>query len=118
MDYQPEPSPGRTSNYIPPTPSPIPQPSAEVVPNDHSRYEMIILIIFSFAEVIVPHLCAYCSLAAGMLYLSHSLPFLYWALVSQYPQGWTPPMLPWYDTTPDHDKKLGSFGEDNYLIMT
>ncbi|KAJ9050228.1 hypothetical protein DSO57_1016372 [Entomophthora muscae] len=65
---------------------------------------MVILIILSLAEVVVPHLGAYCPLAAGMLYLSCSLSFLYWALVLQYPEGWTPPMLPWYGTTPGHDR--------------
>ncbi|KAJ9049831.1 hypothetical protein DSO57_1020508 [Entomophthora muscae] len=50
---------------------------------------MVILTILSLAEVVVPHL--------GMLY---------WALVSQYPEGWTPPMLPWYDTTPSHDNNV------------
>ncbi|KAJ9064247.1 hypothetical protein DSO57_1032475 [Entomophthora muscae] len=103
MDYQPGPSPGQTSNYIPPTPPPIPQPSAEVISYDHSRYGMIILTILSLAEVVVPHLDAYCPLAADMLYLSCSLPFLYWALVLCYPEGLTPLMLPWYDTTPSHD---------------
>ncbi|KAJ9067140.1 hypothetical protein DSO57_1002626 [Entomophthora muscae] len=61
---------------------------------------MVILTILSLAEVVVPYLGAYCPLAAGMLYLSRSLPFLYWALVLQYPKWWTPPMLPWYGTTP------------------
>ncbi|KAJ9068102.1 hypothetical protein DSO57_1032016 [Entomophthora muscae] len=103
MGYQPGSSPGQTSNYIPPTPPPIPQPSAEFITYDHNRYGMLILTILSLAEVVVPHLGAYRPLAAGMLYLSHSLPFLYWALVLQYPEGWTPPMLPWYDTTPGHD---------------
>ncbi|KAJ9055280.1 hypothetical protein DSO57_1005386 [Entomophthora muscae] len=103
MDYQLGPSSGRTSSFIPPTPPPIPQPSAEVIPYDHSRYGMVILTILSLAEVVVPHLGAYRLFAAGMLCLSCSLPFLYWALVSQYPEGWTPPMLPWYDTTPSHD---------------
>ncbi|KAJ9080451.1 hypothetical protein DSO57_1024804 [Entomophthora muscae] len=103
MDYQPGPSPRQTSSFIPPNPPPIPQPSAEVIPYYHSRYGMIILTILSLAEIVVPHLSAYCPLAAGMLYLSCSLPFLYWALVLQYPEGWTTPMLPWYDTTPGHD---------------
>ncbi|KAJ9062248.1 hypothetical protein DSO57_1012697 [Entomophthora muscae] len=70
--------------------TPLPQilkPSAEVIPYDHSRYEMVILTILSLAEVVVPHLGAYRPLTAGMLYLSRSLPFLYWALVSQYPEG-------------------------------
>ncbi|KAJ9049817.1 hypothetical protein DSO57_1020612 [Entomophthora muscae] len=87
MDYQPGPSPGQASSFISPTPPLIPQPSAEVIPYDHSRYGMIILIILSLTEVLVPHLGSYCSLAAGMLYLSRSLPFLYWALVLQYPDG-------------------------------
>ncbi|KAJ9066181.1 hypothetical protein DSO57_1012169 [Entomophthora muscae] len=103
MDYQPGLSLGRTSNYIPPTPPPIPQSSAEVIPYAHSRYGMVILTILSLAEVVVPHLGAYRPLTAGILYLSCSLPFLYWALVLQYPKGWTPPMSPWYDTTPSHD---------------
>ncbi|KAJ9082664.1 hypothetical protein DSO57_1002610 [Entomophthora muscae] len=110
MDYQPGPSPGQTSSFIPPTPPTIPQPSAEVISYDHSRYEMVILTILSLAEVVVPLLGAYCPLAAGMLYLSCSLPFLYWALVLQYPEGWTPPMLPWYDTTPGHDSLPGRRG--------
>ncbi|KAJ9075617.1 hypothetical protein DSO57_1034170 [Entomophthora muscae] len=107
MDYQPGPSPERTSNYIPPTP-PIPQPSAKVIHYDHSRYGMVILTILSPAEVVVPHLGSYCLLAADMLYLSCFLPFLYWALALQYPEGWTPPMSPWYDTTPGHDRRSGS----------
>ncbi|KAJ9051241.1 hypothetical protein DSO57_1006492 [Entomophthora muscae] len=89
-----------------PTPTPPPpilQPSAEVIPYDHSRYRMVILIILSLDEAVVPYLGAYCPLAAGMLYLSCSLPFLYWALVLQYPEGWTTTMTPWYGTTPGHD---------------
>ncbi|KAJ9090213.1 hypothetical protein DSO57_1004791 [Entomophthora muscae] len=101
MDYQPGPSPGRASRFIHPPPNL--QSSAEVIPYDHSRYRMVILIILSLAEVVVSHLSAYHLLAAGMLYLSRSLPFLYWALVSQYPEGWTPTMAPWYGTTPSHD---------------
>ncbi|KAJ9071495.1 hypothetical protein DSO57_1036333 [Entomophthora muscae] len=105
MDYQPGPRPGQTSCFIPPTPPPpILQPTAEAVPYDHSRYRMVILTILSLAEVIVPHLGAYCPSAADMLYLSHSLHFWYWALVSRYPDGWTPTMAPWYGTTPGHDK--------------
>ncbi|KAJ9058274.1 hypothetical protein DSO57_1013964 [Entomophthora muscae] len=105
MDYQSGPSPGQASSFIPPTPPPIPLPSAEVIPYDHSRYGMVILTIISLAEVAVPHLGAYCPLAAGMLYLSCSLPFMYWALVLQYPDGWTPPMLPWYSPIPGHDSR-------------
>ncbi|KAJ9089108.1 hypothetical protein DSO57_1016206 [Entomophthora muscae] len=104
MYYQPWPSPGQTSSFIPPTPTPlILQPSSEVISYDHSRYGMVILTILSLTEVVVPHLSAYCPLAAGMLYLYCSFPFLYWALVSRYPEGWTPTMAPWYDTTPSHD---------------
>ncbi|KAJ9077205.1 hypothetical protein DSO57_1018901 [Entomophthora muscae] len=55
MDYQPGPSPGRDSCYIPP---PIIQPAAEVQPYDHSRYEMVILTFLILAEVVVPHLGA------------------------------------------------------------
>ncbi|KAJ9061916.1 hypothetical protein DSO57_1015947 [Entomophthora muscae] len=106
MDYQPGPSPGQASSFIPPTPPPIPHPSAEVIPYDHSRYGMVILTILSLAEVVVPHLSTYRSLAAGILYLSCSLPFLYWALVMQYPEGWTPLMSPWYSTTPSHDSHI------------
>ncbi|KAJ9048399.1 hypothetical protein DSO57_1035412 [Entomophthora muscae] len=103
MDYQPGPSPGWTSSFNPPTPPSTPQPTAEVIPYDHSRYEMVILIVLSLAEVVVPHLGAYCSLAAGMLYLICSLPFLYWALVSRCPDGWTPSQSPWFNSTPGHD---------------
>ncbi|KAJ9079615.1 hypothetical protein DSO57_1033509 [Entomophthora muscae] len=109
MDYQPGLSPGRTSSFIPPTPPPQTlQPSAEVIPYDHSRYRMVILTILSLAEVVLPHLGAYYPLAAGMLYLSHFLPFLYWVLVLQYPKGWTPTMAPWYGTIPVHERSLGS----------
>ncbi|KAJ9081855.1 hypothetical protein DSO57_1010527 [Entomophthora muscae] len=104
MDYQPGPSPGWTSSFNPPTPPPTPQPTAEVIPYDHSRYVMVILTVLSLAEVVVPHLAAYHPLAARMLYLFRSLPFLYWALVSRYPDGWTPSQSPWFDATPDHEK--------------
>ncbi|KAJ9075840.1 hypothetical protein DSO57_1031839 [Entomophthora muscae] len=77
MDYQPGPSPGQASRLIPP---PILQTASEVAPYDHSRYGMVNLTILSLAEVVVPHLGAYHPLTAGMLYLSRSLPFLYWAL--------------------------------------
>ncbi|KAJ9055915.1 hypothetical protein DSO57_1038414 [Entomophthora muscae] len=103
MDYQPGPRPEWTSSFNPPTPLPTPQPSDEVIPYDHRRYGMVILTVLSLAKVVVPHLGAYCPLAAGMLYLSCSLPFLYWALVSRYPNGWTPSQPPWFDTTPSHD---------------
>ncbi|KAJ9071568.1 hypothetical protein DSO57_1035680 [Entomophthora muscae] len=106
MNYQPGPSPGQASSFIPPPPL-ILQPSAEVIPYDHSRYGIVILIILSIAEVVVPHLCSYCPLVANMLYLSSYLPLLYWALVLQYPDGWTPPMLPWYGPTPGHDTYVG-----------
>ncbi|KAJ9076962.1 hypothetical protein DSO57_1021303 [Entomophthora muscae] len=111
MDYQPGPSPGRASSFISPTPPPIPQPSAEVISYDYSRYRMIILTICSLTEVVVPHLNAYCPLAANMLYLSRSLSFLYWALVLQYPDGWTPPMSPWYGPTPGHDTQRRKWSE-------
>ena len=101
MDYQPGPSPGWTRSFTPPPPNP--EPATEVVPYDHSRYGMVILTVLSLAEVVVPHLGAYRPLAAGMLYLSRSLPFLYWALVSRYPDGWTPSSSPWLSTTPGHD---------------
>ncbi|KAJ9072048.1 hypothetical protein DSO57_1031198 [Entomophthora muscae] len=65
MDYQPGPSPGRAGSFIPPTPPPLfLQPSAEVIPYDQSRYGIVILTILSLAEVVVPHLGAYCPLAA------------------------------------------------------
>ncbi|KAJ9054230.1 hypothetical protein DSO57_1016866 [Entomophthora muscae] len=65
MDYQPGPSPGWASSFIPPTPPPpILQPSAEVISYDQSRYRMVILTILSLAEAVVPHLGAYCPLAA------------------------------------------------------
>ncbi|KAJ9065427.1 hypothetical protein DSO57_1019754, partial [Entomophthora muscae] len=32
---------------------------------------MVILTVLSLPEVVVPHLSAYCPIAAGMLYLSH-----------------------------------------------
>ena len=104
MDSQPGPSPRRSQHYIPFTP-PYPnyRPAAEVIPYDHSRYGMVILTILSLAEVVVPHLGAYRPLAAGVLYLSRSLPFLYWAMVSRYPDGWNPAVTPWYSATPGHD---------------
>ncbi|KAJ9068771.1 hypothetical protein DSO57_1025243 [Entomophthora muscae] len=71
--------------YDSPAP-PLPQPY------DHSRAGMVILIILSLAEVVISNLGAYCPLAAGLLYLTCSAPFLYWDLVTQYLDGLSSPL--------------------------
>ncbi|KAJ9087231.1 hypothetical protein DSO57_1035171 [Entomophthora muscae] len=82
--------------YDPPAP-PIPQPY------NHSRAGMVILTILSLAKVVVPNLGAYCPLAAGLLYLTRSAPFLYLALVTCYLYGLSSPSMPWYMTASGHD---------------
>ncbi|KAJ9072475.1 hypothetical protein DSO57_1027103 [Entomophthora muscae] len=97
MDYQPGPDPGMTGiPYNSPAP-PIPQPY------NHSRAGMVILTILSLSKVDIPNLGAYCPLAAGLLYLTRSASFLYWALVTQYPDGLSSPTMPWYMMAPSHD---------------
>ncbi|KAJ9064908.1 hypothetical protein DSO57_1025435 [Entomophthora muscae] len=97
MDYQPGPDPGMAGIlYDTPAP-PIPQPYG------HSRAGMVILTILSLAEVVIPNLGAYRPIAAGLLYLTQSAPFLYWALVTRYLDGLSPPSMPWYMTAPGHD---------------
>ncbi|KAJ9054383.1 hypothetical protein DSO57_1015385 [Entomophthora muscae] len=77
--------------------SPLPQPY------DHSRAGIVILTILSLAEVVIPNLGAYCTLASGLLYLTHSAPFLYWALVTCYLDRLSSPLVPWYMTAAGHD---------------
>ncbi|KAJ9050905.1 hypothetical protein DSO57_1009762 [Entomophthora muscae] len=79
----------------PPFP-PIPQP------NDHSRAGMAILTILSLAKVVIPNLGAYRPLAVGLLYLTCSAPFLYWALVTRYLDGLSSPLMPWYMAASGH----------------
>ncbi|KAJ9079101.1 hypothetical protein DSO57_1039012, partial [Entomophthora muscae] len=69
-------------------------------PYDQSRAGMVILTILSLAEVVIPNLGAYRPIAAGLLYLTQSAPFLYWALVTRYPDGLSSPLMPWYMTAP------------------
>ncbi|KAJ9073767.1 hypothetical protein DSO57_1012761 [Entomophthora muscae] len=98
MDYQPGPDPGMTGiPYGSPAP-PIPQPY------DHNRAGIVILTILSLAKVDIPNLGAYCPLAAGLLYLTCSAPFLYWTLVTCYPDGLSSPLMPWYMTATGHDR--------------
>ncbi|KAJ9086158.1 hypothetical protein DSO57_1006976 [Entomophthora muscae] len=70
----------------------------------HSRAGMVILTILSLAKVIVLKLCAYHPLAAGLLYLTRSAPFLYWALLTQYPYDLSSPSAPWYMTAASHER--------------
>ncbi|KAJ9050680.1 hypothetical protein DSO57_1012437 [Entomophthora muscae] len=102
MDYQPGPDPGMAGIPYDSPASPIPQPY------DHSRAGMIILTILSLAEVVIPNLGAYHPLAVGLLYLTCSAPFLYWALVTCYPDGLSSPSMSWYMTAPGHDNKGSS----------
>ncbi|KAJ9049449.1 hypothetical protein DSO57_1024254 [Entomophthora muscae] len=67
-------------------------------PYNHSTAGMFILTILSLAKFIVTNLGAYCPLAAGLLYLTHSAPFLYWALVTHYLDGLSSPLLTWKPT--------------------
>ncbi|KAJ9071671.1 hypothetical protein DSO57_1034624 [Entomophthora muscae] len=100
MNYQPGPDPEMAGiPYNSPAP-PISQPY------DHSRAGMIILTILSLAKVIIPNLGAYRPLAVGLLYLTRSAPFLYWAFVTCYPDGLSSPLMPWYMTAPGHDRAL------------
>ncbi|KAJ9048821.1 hypothetical protein DSO57_1030781 [Entomophthora muscae] len=97
MDYQSGPDPGMTGIlYNSPAP-PIPQPY------NHSRAEMVILTILSLDKFVIPNLGAYRPLAVGLLYLTCSAPFLYWALVTCYLDGLRSPSMPWYMTAPGHD---------------
>ncbi|KAJ9067684.1 hypothetical protein DSO57_1036670, partial [Entomophthora muscae] len=97
MDYQPGPDPGMAGiPYDSPAP-PIPQPY------NHSRAGMVILTILSLAKVAILNLGAYRPLAAGLFYLTHSAPFLYWALVTCYLDGSSSPLMPWYMTASGHD---------------
>ncbi|KAJ9070825.1 hypothetical protein DSO57_1003290 [Entomophthora muscae] len=99
--------------------TPIPQPSAEVQLYDYSRYEMVFLIILSLVKVLLLHLGAYCPLEAVMLYLSCSLSFLHWELMSQYPKGRDPSMASWYNTTPRSDNLslLGHNDPGSHIIF-
>ncbi|KAJ9071094.1 hypothetical protein DSO57_1000769 [Entomophthora muscae] len=100
MDYQPGPDPGMAGiPYNAPAP-PILQPY------DHSRAGMVILTILSLAKVAIPTLGAYHPLAAGLLYLTRSAPFLYWALVTCYSDGLSSPSMPWYMTANSHDSRF------------
>ncbi|KAJ9068498.1 hypothetical protein DSO57_1028092 [Entomophthora muscae] len=63
---------------------------------------MVILTILSLAKVIIPNLGAYCPLAAGLIYLPRSAPFLYWALVTRYLDGLSSPLMPWYMAATGH----------------
>ncbi|KAJ9075019.1 hypothetical protein DSO57_1000305 [Entomophthora muscae] len=96
MDYQPGPDPGMAGiPYDAPAP-PIPQPY------NHSSAGMVILTILSLAKVDIPNLGAYRPLAAGLLYLTCSAPFLYWTLVTCYPDELSSPLMPWYMTATGH----------------
>ncbi|KAJ9067238.1 hypothetical protein DSO57_1001351 [Entomophthora muscae] len=114
MDYQPGPDPGMAGiPYYSPAP-PIPQPY------NNSRAGMVILTILSLAKVIIPNLGAYCPLASGLLYLTCSAPFLYWALVMCYLYGLSSPLVPWYMTAAGHDS-LSAYNIGNlspYILMS
>ncbi|KAJ9050695.1 hypothetical protein DSO57_1012234 [Entomophthora muscae] len=97
MDYQPGPDPGMAGiPYNSPAP-PIPEPY------NHSRALMVILTILSLAKVAIPNLGAYHPLAVGLLYLTCSAPFLYWALITRYLDGLSSPLMPWYMMAPGLD---------------
>ncbi|KAJ9061838.1 hypothetical protein DSO57_1016601 [Entomophthora muscae] len=97
MDCMPGSDPGMAGiSYESPSP-PIPQPY------NHSRAGIVILTILSLAKVVILNLGAYCPLAAELLYLTRSPPFLYWALVTRYPDGLSSPLVPWYMTAACHD---------------
>ncbi|KAJ9067086.1 hypothetical protein DSO57_1003000 [Entomophthora muscae] len=70
---------------------------------NHSRAGIVILTILSLSKVDIPNLGAYRPLAAGLLYLTCSAPFLYWALVARYLDGLSSPSMPWYMTASGHD---------------
>ncbi|KAJ9055580.1 hypothetical protein DSO57_1002458 [Entomophthora muscae] len=101
MDYQPGSDPGMAGIPYDTPASPIPQSY------NHSRAGMIILTILSLAKVDIPNLGSYRSLAAGLLYLTRSAPFLYWALVTCYLDGLSSPLMPWYMTATGHDTIKG-----------
>ncbi|KAJ9070214.1 hypothetical protein DSO57_1010699 [Entomophthora muscae] len=101
MDYQPVPDPGMAGIPCDSPAPPVPQPY------NHSRPGMVILIILSLAKVVIPKLDAYCPLAAVLLYLTCSSPFLHWALVTHYPDGLSSPLVPWYMTAAGHDNNPG-----------
>ncbi|KAJ9066635.1 hypothetical protein DSO57_1007709 [Entomophthora muscae] len=102
MNYQPGPDLGMTGIlYDPPAP-PIPQPY------NHSRAGMVILTILILDKGVIPNLGAYRSLAAGLLYLTCSAPFLYWALVTCYPDRLSSLSMPWYMTASSHDITLSA----------
>ncbi|KAJ9065829.1 hypothetical protein DSO57_1015460 [Entomophthora muscae] len=105
MDYQPGPDPGMAGiPYDSPAP-PIPQPY------DYSRAGMVILTILSLAKVVIPNLGDYRPLAARLHYLTCSAPFLYWALVTRYPDGLSSPLVPWYMTASGHDNQIKNIKE-------
>ncbi|KAJ9088525.1 hypothetical protein DSO57_1022250 [Entomophthora muscae] len=114
MKYQPgsDPVMGGIS-YNSPAP-PIPQPY------NHSRAGMVILTILSLAEVVIPNLGAYRPLAVGLLYLTCSALFLYWALVTCYTDELSSPLMPLYMTAPGHDSlsvyNLGNLSP--YILMS
>ncbi|KAJ9057841.1 hypothetical protein DSO57_1018731 [Entomophthora muscae] len=97
MDYQPGPDPGMAGiPYDSPAP-PIPRPY------DPSTAGMIILTILSLAKVVIPNLGTYRPLAVGLLYLTCSAPFHYWALVTHYLDRFSSPLMPWFMTATGHD---------------
>ncbi|KAJ9052856.1 hypothetical protein DSO57_1029917 [Entomophthora muscae] len=100
MDYQPGPDPGMADIPYDSPALPIPQSY------NHSRAGMVILAILSLDKVIISNLGAYCPLAAGLLYLTLSSPFLYWALVTRYPDELNSPLVPWYMTASGHDRVI------------
>ncbi|KAJ9061143.1 hypothetical protein DSO57_1023393 [Entomophthora muscae] len=105
MDYQPGPDPEMAGiPYDSPAP-PILQPY------NHSRARMVILTILSLAKDIIPNLGAYRPLAAGLLYLTRSAPFLYWALVTCYLDELSSPLVPWYMTASGHDRDSTEFSQ-------
>ncbi|KAJ9061414.1 hypothetical protein DSO57_1020905 [Entomophthora muscae] len=97
MDYQPGPEPGMAGIPYDSPASPISQPY------NHSRAGVVILTILSLAEDVIPNLGAYRPLAAGLLYLTRLAPFLYWALVTCYPDGLSSLLMPRYMTASSHD---------------
>ncbi|KAJ9057324.1 hypothetical protein DSO57_1023854 [Entomophthora muscae] len=106
MGYQPGPDPGMADiPYDSPAP-PIPQPY------DYSRAGMVILTILSLAKVDIPNLGAYCPLSTGLFYLTHSAPFLYWALVTCYLDVLSSPLVPWYMTASGHDNQNRKYKRD------
>ncbi|KAJ9059198.1 hypothetical protein DSO57_1005120 [Entomophthora muscae] len=114
MDYQPGSDPGMAGIPYDSSSPPLPQPY------NHIRAGMVIMTILSLTKFDIPNIGAYLPLAAGLLYLTCSFPFLYWALVTCYLDGLSSPLVSWYMTATSHDS-LSSYNLGNlspYILLT